>query len=73
MSTTTNTENKFSLQVNTDFDVKKLEKKQKVSKIKIKRHLMSKTLNPKIVRKIQKKNSHNLDINSSNFDCCSFW
>ena len=33
MSTTTNTENKFSLQVNTDFDVKKLEKKQKVSKI----------------------------------------
>ena len=33
MSTTTNTENKFSLQVNTDFDVQKLEKKQKVSKI----------------------------------------
>ena len=33
MSTTTNTENKFSLQVNTDFDVKKLEKKQTISKI----------------------------------------
>ena len=33
MSTNTATDKKFSLQVNTDFDVAKLERRQKISKI----------------------------------------